>query len=194
MHTSGTGRQAFRGVCFVCFRPFVLSHFSRPVGARGISASLLSPAAPKVCIQTGREGGRARTFFCASALVYVSLHFSWSVWDVGGASASLLSLAALVVCIQAGREGGRTGGGLCTFILIFFHLYVSWCVWAVGVTSASLLLAGALMVCIQARRESGRARSSFDVLPPLYLSMNISPGVCGEQGVQASLYSRWQRL
>ena len=120
VHTSGTGRQARRGVCFVCFRPFVLSHFSRPVwGAGGFS-----PAALKVCIQAGREGGRARTFFCASGLEYFSLHFSWSVWDEGGASASLFSVVALKVCIQAGREGGRTGGG-CVLSPLHFSIYIS---------------------------------------------------------------------
>ena len=41
----------------------------------------------------------------------------------------------------------------------------------------------------------GRAHEDFFfVLPPLYIYLCISPGVCGMEGVQAPLYSRWQRL
>ena len=78
--------------------------------------------------------------------------------------------------------------GLCIFYL---HFYRS--LWGAGGASASLLSAAALVVCIQAVREGGRA-GFFCILPPLYFFIRISSGVCGGQGGQAPLYSRWRRL
>ena len=71
-----------------------------------------------VCIQVGREGGRA-FFLFASALV---LPYAFLPEFVGGRGCKpfLLSAASLVVCIQAGREGGRA-----VFFCVVPHLNFS---------------------------------------------------------------------
>ena len=66
------GRAGVQGPRFLCFRLciFPFAFFPEFVGTGGASVSLLSVAALVVCIQAGREGGRARRGLHTFTLVF----------------------------------------------------------------------------------------------------------------------------
>ena len=181
------------GFCFCASAlGFFHLHFSRSVGEAGVaSAFLLSATALVVCIPVGREGGCAVFFVCYGPC---SFPFAFLPLCRGMGVQELLYFRRRRLW-PAYKRDGRAGVWffLCASALVFFPFAYIRSLCRAGGASAFLLSAAALVVCIQAVREDGRA-FFFGILPPLYFSIRISPGVCGGQGVQALIYSRRRRL
>ena len=149
-------------------------HFSTRIspkvcgGQGGASASILSAAALVVCIQSGREGGRAGfVFWCFRPCICSFTFFPDCVRGRGCKRFSTLGGGAYGMHTSGTGGRARVFFFLCASALVFFHLYFFQSVCGTGGASASLLSAAAFVVCIPMGRE-GRRAGFFLGFPLLY--------------------------
>ena len=167
------------GICFVCFRSCIFPFTLLPVRGGSRGCKRLSTFGGGACgMHTSGTRGWARGIFVCFGPGIFPLTFLPVC--VGGRGCKHLSTLVGGAC---GTHISGTGGRarvifVCVFALVFFHLHTSRSVCRAGGTSASLLSAAALVVCIHKRGGKAGAWYFLFVLPPLYLSIYISPGVC----------------